>query len=278
VAQIPLVSLENIEIDTLVEKIGDVKLGLFTFSDIFLNDDKTLPHLSKALQWAAARDAVTKAKTAALINNTLFLYTQKNESAKSAFIPLREAFNFFSTEEFRTVLRGVQLAQWSENTIFCAGCSQNLVLSKNETAKVCEKCSRNFYPQFSPAMIVLVHREREGRREILLARGLPPRRFFSCLAGFAEAGETLEETVHREVYEEAKIKIKNLRYFGSQPWPFPSQMMIGYHAEWQSGDLQIDPNEIAEAGWYTRDNLPLLPMNKSIAWQLINHALDESLT
>jgi len=268
-----LISLKNLEIDKLPQTLGNVRLALFTFSDVFVDGEKHLPLLSKALAWTATPEAFSQPHSAVKCDNTIFLFTRKHESAKSAFMPLREAFNYFSDGEFRTVLRGVQLAQWSENTLFCTGCGHALVFSKTEMAKICEKCSRNFYPQFSPAIIVLVHRDVNGKREVLLARGPAPRKFFSCLAGFAEAGETLEETLHREVFEEAGIKVKNLRYFGSQPWPFPSQMMVGFHAEWASGDLRFDPVEISEGGWYTRDNLPLLPMNKSIAWQLIQAAL-----
>jgi NAD+ diphosphatase len=129
------------------------------------------------------------------------------------------------------------------------------------------RCGFSAYPRLSPAVITLV--ERDGRA--LLARNalrnLP---FFSVLAGFVEVGETLEETVHREIREEAGIEITDVRYFGSQPWPFTGSLMIGFTARWKAGEIQADTSEILDAGWFAADALPPLPPPLSIARALID--------
>jgi len=122
-----------------------------------------------------------------------------------------------------------------------------------ERAKECPACSLRSYPRISPAVIVLVSRG----NAMLLTRGLHfPPGFFGVLAGFVEAGESLEDAVLREIREEASIEVRNVKYFGSQPWPFPHQLMVGFTAEWSAGEIQVDPLELAEAGWYTRETLP----------------------
>ena len=119
--------------------------------------------------------------------------------------------------------------------------------------RACTSCKHGAYPRLSPAVIMLV--ERDGRA--LLARNARfPLPFYSTLAGFVEVGETLEETVAREVHEEAGIAVTDIRYFGSQPWPFAGSLMIGFTARWAAGELALDPSEIADAGWYAPDALP----------------------
>jgi len=129
------------------------------------------------------------------------------------------------------------------------------------------RCGHGAYPRLSPAIIALV--ERDGRA--LLARNarfsLP---FFSTLAGFVEVGETLEAAVAREIHEEAGIAVADVRYFGSQPWPFTGSLMIGFTAKWKSGELQEDPTEIMDAGWFGRDEIPVVPPKLSIARELID--------
>ena len=123
------------------------------------------------------------------------------------------------------------------------------------------------FPRISPAVIVLV--EKDG--QVLLARAQRfTADFYSVLAGFVEPGETLEETVHREIEEEVGIKVRNVRYFGSQPWPFPDSLMIGFTAAYLSGEIRIDKTEIIEAGWFDPEKLPTIPGKSSIARQLID--------
>ena len=137
----------------------------------------------------------------------------------------------------------------------------------------CPACKLHVYPRIAPAVIVLVRRGDEA----LLARGARfPMPFFSTLAGFAEVGESLEETLAREVREEVGVEVSRIRYFGSQPWPFPHSLMIGFRAAWSSGDIAIDPNEIVDAGWFRRDDLPPIPPGISIARALIDAWLGEA--
>ena len=136
----------------------------------------------------------------------------------------------------------------------------------------CPGCGLLSYPRLAPAVIALVHRTTsDGHDEALLARGvqfaLP---MFSCLAGFVEPGETLEGAVQREVLEEVGVRVDDVRYQGSQPWPFPHSLMIGFFARWVEGELVPDPTEIAEAGWFRRDALPSIPPSISIARRLID--------
>ena len=128
------------------------------------------------------------------------------------------------------------------------------------------------YPRIAPAVIVLVRRGEEA----LLARNARfPLPFYSTLAGFSDIGETLEDTVHREIREEVGIEVANVRYFGSQPWPFPNSLMIAFTAEWASGDIAVDADEIADAQWFTRDALPMVPPPLSIARRMIDAWLTE---
>ena len=134
-------------------------------------------------------------------------------------------------------------------------------------AKECKTCGRLEFPRVSPAVIVLVERE----DTLLLARSPGfPGRFFSVLAGFVNPGESLEEAIHREVLEETGITVKDIAYFGSQPWPFPDSLMIGFTARYVSGEIRIDGDEIVEAGWFTPSHLPQIPGKMSIARQLID--------
>lgn len=168
--------------------------------------------------------------------------------------------------------RAAQLVEWELGHAFCGRCGSRTDAHPRELARVCPRCGAHFYPRIAPAVIVLV--ERDGR--ILLARraGLE-RPFFSVLAGFVEPGETLEETVRREVREEVGIDVEDVRYFGSQPWPFPSQLMIGFTARAEDGDLRLDEAELAEAAWFgPGDELPPVPPPFTIARRLIDAFLE----
>lgn len=136
----------------------------------------------------------------------------------------------------------------------------------------CPACGEIYYPVISPAIIVAV--EREGK--LLMGHGVnfPPGRF-SVLAGFVEPGENLEDCVKREVYEETKIRVKNIRYFGSQPWPFPRSLMLGFTAEWESGEIEVDGKEVTEAAWFAPDEIPDVFRGLSISWKLIENFINK---
>ncbi|MDR1483018.1 MAG: NAD(+) diphosphatase [Synergistaceae bacterium] len=150
---------------------------------------------------------------------------------------------------------------------FCGVCGAAMRDHRRERARECPACRAMAYPTLSPAIIVAV--ERDGM--LLMGHNVNfPAGRYSVLAGFVEPGETLEQAVEREVYEESGIRINNIRYFESQPWPFPSSMMVGFRADWESGDPQPDGEEIADVRWVTPDNLPDLPPSVSISRRLIN--------
>ena len=162
--------------------------------------------------------------------------------------------------------RAFQIIHWDRTHQFCGRCGGHMSPRQDELAKACSVCGLLSYPEVTPAIIVAVTRG----REILLARSHRfSGTFFSVLAGFVEPGETFEECVRREVREEVGIEIDNLRYFGSQSWPFPHSLMAGFTAEYAGGEISPDEAEISEAGWFTPETLPELPRAGSIARQLI---------
>jgi NAD+ diphosphatase len=166
--------------------------------------------------------------------------------------------------------RAFQIVYWDRTHQFCGQCGSRTEPVSGERAKKCPRCRQLYFPRLAPAIIVLVRRG----RELLLARShLLPSGMYSILAGFVEPGETLEEAVAREVTEETGISIRNIQYFGSQPWPFPHSLMIGFKAEYAGGELNIDPNELEDANWYWPDALPVLPPSISIARRLIDSHL-----
>jgi NAD+ diphosphatase len=187
--------------------------------------------------------------------------------SEASFQELRSLFGRLDAELYAAALTAVHLVEWDANSSFCSKCSGSMKPRPDMRAKECARCARLDFPRVSPAIIVLI--EKDDR--MLLARSARfPGAFFSVLAGFVEPGESLEAAVRREVMEETGIVVKDIQYFGSQPWPFPDSLMIGFTAQYDSGEIKIDGEEIVEAGWYTIDNLPQLPGKLSIARQLID--------
>ena len=176
-------------------------------------------------------------------------------------------FGRASEVEWLVAGRAVQLVDWARTHRFCGRCGTPTQPQPNERAMKCPACGLLAFPRLAPAMITLVTRGDEA----LLARGVQFRApLYSCLAGFVEPGESLEGAVVREVREEVGVEVGNVRYWGSQPWPFPHSLMIGFTAEWQSGEIEIDPTEIVDAQWFHRDALPNVPPRISIARKLID--------
>jgi NAD+ diphosphatase len=173
------------------------------------------------------------------------------------FRNLRSFFYGVDEEFFRMAGRAKQFVGWHATHRFCGRCGGKTEPASGELAKRCTRCGMMHYPRLSPAAIVLV---RNGDR-ILLARspGFSPG-LYSVLAGFVEPGESIEEAVVREVREEAGIEVRNVRYFGSQSWPFPNSLMIGFTADYAGGELTPEPGEIEDAGWYGADELPEIPV------------------
>ena len=183
------------------------------------------------------------------------------------FSAVRELFGKIPDDELAIAALAVQIIDFDRTTQFCGRCGAKTRQLRTERAKFCTDCNQITYPRLSPAIIVLVQKE----DQILLARspGFPPG-LHSVIAGFVEPGENLEHAVHREVKEEVRITVKNIRYFGSEPWPFPHSFMIGFVADYAGGEITIDNKEIISAGWFDRDHLPLIPSQLSISRALID--------
>ncbi len=171
--------------------------------------------------------------------------------------------------------RALQMLDWELNNAFCGRCGAGMATDASESCRRCTQCGFSAYPRIEPAAIVAVVR---SPREILLARtSRLPEGVHSILAGFVEPGESLEQCAAREVFEETGIRIRNVRYVGSQSWPFPRSLMVGFIAEYESGEIRIDPTELVSAAWFSLDELPPVPGPISIARALIDLARETAL-
>ena len=187
--------------------------------------------------------------------------------------PLRNLLGRIPDSLFTICSRSLQLSEWRRNNQFCGVCGTKMKMHETERAMFCECNNVLVYPRISPCVIVLVTRG----EELLLAHNKNfPGTFYSTLAGFIEAGESAESAIHREIFEEVKVKVQNIKYFGSQSWPFPSQLMLGYHAEYLEGEITPDGEEIDLADWFHYKDLPNVPTgNISISGQLIESYLEK---
>ena len=182
-------------------------------------------------------------------------------------IPIRELIQLWSTTEFLQASRAVQLLEWRRNHKFCSHCGHATEIHSKEYAMVCPACGYHQYPRVQPCVITIITK---GDDELLLAKSAHNKsNMYGLIAGFVEVGETLEEAVQREAFEEVGVKLKNIRYMSSQPWPFPSNLMIAFHAEYDSGDIQLQLEEIADARFFKFDQLPEIPFKGSIAHSMI---------
>ena len=187
-------------------------------------------------------------------------------------VDLMSLYGRTSERRWAVAGRAVQLVEWARTHRFCGRCGEPTEAMPGERARRCPACRLLAFPRLAPAMIVLIERG----DEVLLARGVQfPVPMYSCLAGFVEPGESLEEAVAREVREEVRLDVVDVRYHSSQPWPFPHSLMLGFRARGASGEIEIDPTEIVDAGWYRADDLPMIPPPMSIARRLIDTWLAE---
>lgn len=184
------------------------------------------------------------------------------------FIPLRQTLSLFPEHIVQKIIYAEQTIHYQNSQRYCSQCGCETILASGAKWLVCQECHREIYPLITPAMIVRVTRG----DQILMAQAnnFAPTQW-SILAGFCEVGESLEQTVAREVFEEVGIQIKNIRYWGSQYWPFPNSLMVGFTAEYASGEIVLDTKEMRAAGFYGRDELPGRPSTPySIANQMID--------
>ncbi|HVP30019.1 MAG TPA: NAD(+) diphosphatase [Myxococcota bacterium] len=171
----------------------------------------------------------------------------------AGFSDLRGLFGRLGERLFALAGRAVQIVEWDRTHRFCGACGGTTAPSPTERSRRCAACDLVVFPRLAPAVIVAVERG----DEILLARSphFPPG-FYSVPAGFVEPGETVEEAAAREIEEETGVLVEDVRYFASQPWPFPHSLMLGFRARWRSGDVRIDPTEIEDAAFFHCDDMP----------------------
>ncbi len=183
-----------------------------------------------------------------------------------AFMGLRTLFGLIDDELIWVAGRANQMVHWHQTHRFCGTCGHPTEDKQDERAKICPQCGLVNYPRVSPAVIMAVIR---GNRILLGRSPRFPLPFYSVLAGFVEPGETLEDSVRREILEEVGISVRNVRYFGSQPWPFPNSLMVAFITEYAAGEIRLNSSELIDARWFASDDLPQLPSRLSIARELI---------
>jgi NAD+ diphosphatase len=188
------------------------------------------------------------------------------------WLSLRNLLDQLSESDFQTAGRALQVLRWHFDHQFCGRCGKPTVQHAQDLAKNCVDCAIDFYPRLSPCIITLVTRDDEC---LLAWHSRSKDEKYSCHAGFIEIGESPEDTLVREVMEEVGLKVNNIRYVASQPWPFPGQLMLGYFADYAGGDIEVDQKEIIAAHWYRFDQLPKVPPVTTISGRLINAFVQE---
>ena len=185
---------------------------------------------------------------------------------------LRKSFDVLSPEMYQLAGKCAELVYWDQNSKYC-GCCGTPMRWDTEISKRCTECGKELWPQLQTAIIVRVTRG----DEVLMVHAHNFRgTFYGLVAGFVETGETLEECVQREVWEETHLRVRDIRYFASQPWPYPAGLMVGFTAEYESGELQLQRSELAGGGWFRRDNLPEIPGPVSLARRLLDDWLQKN--
>ncbi|WP_269629995.1 NAD(+) diphosphatase [Pelomonas sp. BJYL3] len=203
-------------------------------------------------------------------------WTQQSSSVPEGWEPqgLRAAMMQMDASLLQLAGRAAQVMEWDRAHRFCGVCGTPTERQAQERARRCPSCGHVSYPRISPAMMALVWRRHQGRPQLLLARSpnFKPG-FYSALAGFVEAGESLESCLHREVAEEVGVRVRGLHYYASQSWPFPHSLMLAFRCEWAGGEIREQPGEIEHADWFELDALPGLPPRFSIAGHLIGDTI-----
>jgi NAD+ diphosphatase len=196
--------------------------------------------------------------------------------AGMSWMGLRALYTVLDDAHFALAGRALQLVAWDRTHQYCGRCGTPTQPKPDERARICPTCKLTAYPRLAPAVMALVHRRNRGKNELLLGRSphFPPG-MYSALAGFVEPGESLEQCLAREVREEVGVRIHNIRYFASQPWPFPHSLMIAFVAEWRDGEIAPQASEIEDAKWFDVLQLPKLPSRISIARRLIDAVCQE---
>lgn len=185
---------------------------------------------------------------------------------------LRASYHKLPVDLYLKAGKCEEILYWDANTQFCGVCGGHM-RTHTDISKRCENCGKEVWPQLATAVIVLVHR---GDEVLLVHANNFKGDYYGLVAGFVETGETLEQAVQREVMEETGLRIKNLRYFSSQPWPYPCGLMVGFFAEYESGEIRLQRSELGAGGWFKRNNMPEIPDKLSIARKLIDHWVESN--
>ena len=237
--------------------------------NIFVYDDGSLPTgaaVTQALSTYASQDILFRYSEDAYQTFAALLAPEAAAPEGFRSMPYRSLFVNGPVEHAAVTARAALLLNWLHTDCFCASCSAPLFLSHTETAQECPHCGRVFFPVIAPCIIVLISKG----DKVLLARHLQhTTTIYTCIAGFIEAGESAEDAVIREVREEVGLTVTNVRYRGSQGWPYPNQLMLAFRAEYVSGEITVQKEELSEATWFNRDALPPIPLPGSAAYRLI---------
>ncbi len=199
-----------------------------------------------------------------------------HRSKDAEWVELREAWQRLGDAKWQQAARAQELSNFHRAHKYCGYCGGKMMESSEISLK-CQTCGREIWPQLSPAMVVLVTRK-DGKEALLVhAANFKHSDVHALVAGFVETGETLEQCVAREVKEETSLNISNIRYIGSQSWPFPGQMMVGFVADYESGEINLSDGELTSAGWFTRDSHPPLPSQPSLSRRIIDLWIEGNL-
>lgn len=190
-------------------------------------------------------------------------------------IGLRASFDVLPIEEYLMAGKAREILYWDATTRFCGTCGGPME-KDSDISKRCTCCGRQVWPALATAIIVRITRRVDDHEEVLMVRAHNFRgNHYGLVAGFVETGESLEECLVREVEEEVGIRVRNIRYFASQPWPYPSGLMVGFTAEYEGGEISLQQSELADGGWFRADALPPIPGKMSLARRLLDAWLDE---
>lgn len=229
----------------------------------------TLPPNSNILAVAPDIDGI-EVKTCSIDETTYMNIASNANSSQYEFCGLRKSYYKLTEPLYLKAGKCRELLYWDAGTHFCGVCGSPMKMH-TAISKKCTTCGKEVWPQLSTAIIVLISR---GDEVLLVHAHNFVSNFYGLIAGFVETGETLEEAVIREVKEETSLTIKNIRYYASQPWPYPCGLMVGFYAEYVSGDIHLQTSELGRGAWFHRDNLPQIPEKLSLARRLIDHWLE----
>ena len=197
--------------------------------------------------------------------------TPLEETAEYLPMGLRASYDYLDPVLHKIAGKAYELIYWDQHSRFCPSCGTKTVM-QTTISKQCPNCKYEIYPVVSPAILVLI---RKGDAILLVHARNFRGSFYGLVAGFLETGETLEECVRREVMEETGLEINNITYFGNQPWPYPSNLMVGFIADYVSGTIRLQDEELSEGAFFTKDNLPELPRKLSLARKMIDWWLEQ---